>query len=120
MDEKERRIAEQFDIPPLLACSWGDPAFEEHVAPTIRAFLEEERMEAEPHNDCRVGRAILWENGLTMVFCIHGVQMPRYQGKAEETLPRLRMDHPTVYVQEGQWRGPEGKPVSYSPEDWQV
>lgn len=44
----------------------------------------------------RPKNAILFMNGLLAVFDERGEQMPQYQGKGTEMIPRLLEDHPDV------------------------
>lgn len=37
----------------------------------------------------RITNVYHWPNGMTMVFDQHGKQMPEFQGKSEEILPKL-------------------------------
>lgn len=43
------------------------------------------------------------ENGMIMAFDQFGAQMPEYQGRAEEALPKIRRDAPDLVVQRGAW-----------------
>lgn len=49
-------------------------------------------------------KAVLWTNGMLMVFDQHGQQVPEYQGVGTECLPRLRADFPDCPVEGHDWR----------------
>lgn len=44
-----------------------------------------------------------FDNGMLVVFDAEGNQVPPYQGKTVECLPRLRRDYPEVRVLEQRW-----------------
>ena len=48
-------------------------------------------------------QAILWQNGMLMVFDDAGEQLPKYQGKANEMIPKLKTDFPDVVIEERKW-----------------
>lgn len=48
-------------------------------------------------------RAILWTNGMLMVFDQDGKQMPDYQGIGKEKLPKLRADFPECPIEGMDW-----------------
>ena len=44
----------------------------------------------DPHDGCRIKSVYYWPNGMAMVFCEHGQQMPRYQGPTAEMRPDIQ------------------------------
>lgn len=48
-------------------------------------------------------RAIVWQNGMLMVFDQFGQQVPDYQGMANEKLQKLKSDWPECPVEYGVW-----------------
>ena len=48
-------------------------------------------------------KAVLWTNGMLMVFDQNGEQMPDYQGKGSEMIPKLRKDFPSCPIAGGDW-----------------
>ncbi len=49
-------------------------------------------------------RAIVWENGMLMVFNEHGHQVPKYQGESKDKLPKLLKDFPRCPIERLKWR----------------
>lgn len=48
-------------------------------------------------------KAIVWQNGMLMVFDQHGQQVPEYQGEANENLKSLLADYPDCEITGGIW-----------------
>lgn len=56
-------------------------------------------------------RAYCFPNGMMAVFDANGEQVPDYQGKTVDELPRLRADHPQCRVFEADWDGTQRDPI---------
>lgn len=52
----------------------------------------------------KLTRAILWQNGMLMVFDERGQQVSDYQGMGDEMIPKLEKDFPEVIIEAGVWR----------------
>ncbi len=48
-------------------------------------------------------KAVIFKNGMMMVFDKSGQQVPRYQGPVEEELTKLQRDYPECEVRRGDW-----------------
>ena len=51
-----------------------------------------------------VVRAILWSNGMVMAFDESGQQVPDYQGRGAEVIPRLRRKYPDLKIEGMDWQ----------------
>jgi hypothetical protein len=50
-----------------------------------------------------VEKAIIWTNGMVMAFDGSGNQVPEYQGREADVLPKLRQDFPNAKIVRGDW-----------------
>lgn len=56
-------------------------------------------------------KAYAFPNGMLMVFDAHGQQVPRYQGRTEDYLPRLRADYPSCRIEGAMWDASRDDPI---------
>ncbi len=49
-----------------------------------------------------ITHVIIWQNGMVMVFDQYGEQMPEYQGRQEEMIPKIRAVYSGV-IEKGVW-----------------
>jgi hypothetical protein len=56
-------------------------------------------------------RAFTFPNGMMIVFDEHDEQVPDYQGRADEKLPKLRADFPDCEVNSARWDGSRDNPI---------
>lgn len=54
-------------------------------------------------SEAKITNVYNWANGMTMVFDQHGQQMPEYQGRTEEVMPRIRAAGFTDHIPISQW-----------------
>lgn len=54
-------------------------------------------------------KAIVWQNGMLMVFDQQGQQVPEYQGEANKILAKLIKDFPECAIRGERWPGTEGR-----------
>jgi hypothetical protein len=52
----------------------------------------------------RITNVYNWANGMTMVFDQYGEQMPEFQGRTDEVMPKIRAAGFTQEVPTRQWR----------------
>lgn len=48
-------------------------------------------------------KVIVWQNGMVMAFDRSGKQVPEYQGREEDVLPKIKRDFPDVVIDRGSW-----------------